>query len=198
MKIHDISQEIFSCVVYPGDDAPQMQPVKRIASGDTYNLTNFSMCAHNGTHIDAPFHFLEDGNTVEQISLDKTVGYCFVTDFVGILTPQDVDAILVQAKQAQSGAQHRILFKNDADITVESAEIIANCGVQLVGTTSQTVGNDNNFVAVHKTLLKGEIVLLEGLVLQNIPQGAYLLCAQPLALKGSDGAPVRAILVELE
>ncbi len=198
MKIHDISQEVFSCVVYPGDDAPQMQPVKRIASGDTYNLTNFSMCAHNGTHIDAPFHFLSDGNTVEQIDLHKTVGYCFVADFAGTLTSQIAEQILNQAKQSQRGAELRILFKNDVDITVESAQALAESGVQLVGVESQTVGNDNNFVAVHKTLLKAQIILLEGLVLKNVVQGAYFLCAQPLALGGSDGAPVRAILVELK
>lgn len=197
MKIHDISQEVFTSIVYPGDDAPQMQPVKRIANGDTYNLTNFSMCSHNGTHIDAPFHFLADGKTVEQIDLNKTVGYCFVSDFVGTLTPQDVDAILAQAKQAQSGAQHRILFKNDAVITEESAQALANAGVQLLGTTSQTVGDESNFVSVHKRLLKAEIVLLEGLVLQNVAQGTYFLCAQPLAIGGSDGAPVRAVLIEM-
>ena len=197
MKIHDISQEVFTSIVYPGDDAPQMQAVKRIANGDTYNLTNFSMCSHNGTHIDAPFHFLADGKTVEQIDLNKTVGYCFVSDFVGTLTPQDVDAILTQAQIAHDSAQQRILFKNDAVITEESAQALANAGVQLLGTTSQTVGDESNFVSVHKRLLKAEIILLEGLVLQNVAQGTYFLCAQPLAIGGSDGAPVRAVLIEM-
>lgn len=198
MKIHDISQEIFSCAVYPGDDAPQMQPVKRIAQGDTYNLTNFSMCAHNGTHIDAPFHFLADGNTAEQIPLDKTIGYCYVADFCGILTASNVQQILAQAQQSHSGAELRILFKGDTILTDESAQALANCGVQLVGVESQTVGNDNNFVAVHKTLLQAQIVILEGIVLKNVQQGVYFLCAQPLPLAGSDGSPTRAILVELQ
>lgn len=198
MKIHDISQEVFSCVVYPGDDAPVSQPVKRMSNGDTYNLTNFSMCAHNGTHIDAPFHFLADGNTVEQLPLHKTVGYCYVAEFCGTLTSTDVQNILAQAKQCHSGAELRILFKGDVDITIEASQALAESGVQLVGVQSQTVGNDNNFVDVHKTLLKAQIVLLEGLALQNVQQGAYFLCAQPLALKGSDGAPTRAILIELE
>ena len=197
MKIHDISQKVLSCKVYPGDDAPMLQPVKRMANGDTYNLSNFSMCAHNGTHIDAPFHFLPDGNTVEQIDLQKTVGYCFVSDFVGTLTQADVVPILTQAKSTHHGAELRILFKNDVVVTVESATALANAGVQLVGTTSQTVGDDNNFVAVHKTLLQVQVVLLEGLVLDAVQQGVYLLCAQPLTLEGADGAPTRAILIEL-
>ena len=197
MKIHDISQKVLSCKVYPGDDAPMLQPVKRMANGDTYNLSNFSMCAHNGTHIDAPFHFLADGNTVEKIDLQKTVGYCFVTDFVGSLSAKDAINLLEQAKQLCSGAELRILFKNDVVITEQSATALANAGVQLVGTTSQTVGDDNNFVAVHKTLLQAQVVLLEGLVLDAVQQGVYLLCAQPLALEGADGAPTRAILIEL-
>ena len=197
MKIHDISQKVLSCKVYPGDDAPMLKPVKRMANGDTYNLSNFSMCAHNGTHIDAPFHFLADGNTVEKIDLQKTVGYCFVTDFVGSLSATDAINLLDQAKQLCSGAELRILFKNDVVITEQSATALANAGVQLVGTTSQTVGDDNNFVAVHKTLLQAQVVLLEGLVLDAVQQGVYLLCAQPLALEGADGAPTRAILIEL-
>ena len=196
MKFYDISQEVFSCVVYPGDDAPIAQPVKRMSNGDTYNLTNFSMCAHNGTHIDAPFHFFEDGNTVENIPLHKTIGYCYVVDFCGTLTSQHVQAILAQAKLAHNGAQLRILFKGDVRITESSAQALANSNVQLVGVQSQTVGDDTNFVAVHKTLLKAQIVLLEGLVLKNVQQSAYFLCAQPLALKGSDGSPVRAVLIE--
>ena len=197
MKIHDISQKVLSCKVYPGDDAPMLQPVKRMANGDAYNLSNFSMCAHNGTHIDAPFHFLADGNTVEKIDLQKTVGYCFVTDFVGSLSATDAINLLDQAKQLCSGAELRILFKNDVVITEQSATALANAGVQLVGTTSQTVGDDNNFVAVHKTLLQAQVVLLEGLVLDAVQQGVYFLCAQPLALEGADGAPTRAILIEL-
>ena len=61
MQIYDISQEIFSCQVYPGDPKPEKQTLSAMKNGDLYNLTAFSMCAHNGTHIDAPFHFLPAG-----------------------------------------------------------------------------------------------------------------------------------------
>ena len=65
MKIYDISQEVFSCNVYPGDPKPERKTLSSTEKGDLYNLTAFSMCAHNGTHIDAPFHFLSEGKTVE-------------------------------------------------------------------------------------------------------------------------------------
>lgn len=197
MKFYDISQEIFSCVVYPGDDVPQMKAVKRMSNGDAYNLTNFSMCAHNGTHIDAPFHFFEQGNTVEQIPLEKTIGYCYVAEFCGDLTSQDVVNIIAKAQKSHVGAELRILLKGDVSITEDAAQTFVNSNVQLVGVQSQTVGNDTNFVDVHKLLLGAQIVILEGLVLKNVQQGVYFLCAQPLALEGADGAPTRAILIEM-
>lgn len=216
MKIYDISQEVFSCNVYPGDDAPQMQPVCRMDRGDTYNLTNMSMCVHNGTHIDAPFHFFNDGTTVENIPLSKMVGYCFVTDFNGILTAKDVQNIVNQAKNyaiptrkdvstTSNATQNpslddcwqRILFKGDVTVTPQSAQELVALGVQLVGTTSQTFGTKKTLVDVHKTLLSAQVVMLEGVRLQHVPQGRYLLCAQPLCLAGCDGSPTRAILIEM-
>ena len=74
MKIYDITQEVFSCQVYPGDPKPEKKILKSMANGEVYNLTSFSMCAHNGTHIDAPFHFIKDGKTVDEICLDAVVG----------------------------------------------------------------------------------------------------------------------------
>ena len=86
MKIYDISQETFSCKVYPGDPAPDRQRLAQMEKGDLYNLTAFSMCAHNGTHIDAPFHFLKDGKTVDQLGLVPFVGDCFVARHTGAVT----------------------------------------------------------------------------------------------------------------
>ena len=63
MKIHDISQELFSCEVFPGDPAPEKKTVLSMENGDKCNLTSLSMCAHNGTHVDAPYHFYRDGRT---------------------------------------------------------------------------------------------------------------------------------------
>ena len=74
MKIYDISQEVFSCQVYPGDPAPERELLKSMEDGEVYNLTALHMCAHNGTHIDAPFHFIPDGKTVEGIPLEAVVG----------------------------------------------------------------------------------------------------------------------------
>lgn len=190
MKLYDISQEIFSCVVFPGDPAPQKQTLCATAKGDLYNLTAFSMCAHNGTHIDAPFHFLPDGKTVEQMALETFVGPCWVAWHRGDVTADDAAAILEQAK-----GRERILIAGPAVVTAEAARVFADSGIRLLGNESQTVGPENGPMEVHKILLGRGIALLEGVVLQDVPQGSYFLCAAPLNLAGADGAPCRAILI---
>ena len=190
MKIYDISQEIFSCTVFPGDPAPRKQTLCTTAKGDLYNLTAFSMCAHNGTHIDAPFHFLPDGKTVEQMALETFVGPCWVSRHSGNVTARDAEAILEQAAGAE-----RILIAGPAVVTAEAARVFADSGIRLLGNESQTVGPEDAPMEVHKILLSRDIVLLEGVVLKNVPQGTYFLSAAPLNLAGSDGAPCRAILI---
>ncbi|MBQ5755837.1 MAG: cyclase family protein, partial [Erysipelotrichaceae bacterium] len=67
MEIYDISQEVFGCTVFPGDPSPEREILSDMNDGALYNLTAFRMCAHNGTHVDAPYHFYKDGKTVDQI-----------------------------------------------------------------------------------------------------------------------------------
>ena len=98
MKIYDISQEVFSCQVYPGDPAPRKEMLSLMEKGDLYNLTTFSMCAHNGTHIDAPFHFIKDGKTVDAICLEALVGMAFVAEHEGIVTGYDAVEIIKRRK----------------------------------------------------------------------------------------------------
>lgn len=74
MKIYDISQEVFGCRVYPGDPAPERKVLCSMEDGALYNLTAFQMCVHNGTHIDAPRHFIKDGKAVDALSLEPFVG----------------------------------------------------------------------------------------------------------------------------
>ena len=192
MKLYDISQEIFSCRVYPGDPAPEKQTLCATARGDLYNLTAFSMCAHNGTHIDAPYHFLPDGKTVEQLDLNTFVGNCYVARQDGDITASHAAAILQQAAGAK-----RILIAGSATVTLEAARVFAAAGICLLGGESQSVGPEDAPMAVHKTLLSQNIALLEGVVLTHVPQGHYFLSAAPLCLQGADGAPCRAYLMEV-
>ena len=193
MKIFDISQEVFSCDVYPGDPKPEKQTLCATAAGDLYNLTAFSMCAHNGTHVDAPFHFLGEGKTVEQMDLEAFVGPCFVARHRGDVTASDAEAILNKAEGIP-----RLLIAGDAVVTAEAARVFAAGNLRLLGNESQSVGPENAPMEVHRILLEREIVLLEGIRLQDVGEGMYFLCAPPLKLAGSDGAPCRAILMQFE
>lgn len=195
MRIYDISQEVFGCEVYEGDPAPKKETLFSMEKGDLYNLTAFSMCAHNGTHIDAPLHFLGNGDPVDKIPLSKTVGYAYVAGHDGVLTAADAQKIICEAKKSLPEASKRILIKGKATVSYEAAEVFANLGIELIGNESQTVGPEDAPMAVHKLLLGAKIVLLEGVRLAEVPYGVYFLFAAPLSLGGSDGAPCRALLV---
>ena len=192
MKIYDISQEVFSCKVYPGDPKPEKNTLCATERGDLYNLTAFSMCAHNGTHIDAPFHFLGDGKTVEKMPLDIFVGDCYVAHHTGNVTALDAAAILEKAAGVP-----RLLIAGPATVTEAAALVFADAGICLLGNESQSVGPENAPMQVHKILLSRDIALLEGVVLTDVAEGRYLLSAAPLSLAGADGAPCRACLIQL-
>ena len=193
MKIYDISQEVFSCAVYPGDPKPERNTLLSTATGDVCNLTALSMCAHNGTHVDAPFHFVHDGKTVDQMDLSVFVGDCFVARHSGEVTAADAQAITQKANGAQ-----RILIAGKATVTEEAASGFAAGKILLLGNESQTVGPENAPMAVHLILLQKGIALLEGVVLTDVPEGRYFLSAAPLNLGGADGAPCRAYLIQTE
>lgn len=190
MRLYDITQELFSCKVFPGDPAPEKQVLADMARGDLYNLTSFSMCAHNGTHIDAPLHFVRDGKPVDRLGLVPFVGDCFVARHEGAVTEADARSILSKANGVP-----RILIAGPATVTAEAASVFADAGLLLLGNESQTVGPENAPMQVHRILLGAGIALLEGVVLTGVPEGKYFLSAAPLNLAGCEGAPCRAFLI---
>ena len=164
--------------------------------GELYNLTAFSMCAHNGTHIDAPFHFIKDGKTVDAICLETFVGMVYVAEHHGIVSSNDAIEIIEKAKALNQEAAKRILIKGPAEVSLEAAKLFASRGVLLLGNESQTVGPEDAPMEVHQVLLGANIILLEGIRLAEVSEGIYFLNAAPLNLFGADGSPCRAILID--
>ena len=197
MKLYDISQEVFTCRVYPGDPAPKREVLRATKKGDACNLTAFSMCAHNGTHVDAPFHFLQDGKTVDAVPLDVFAGPAYVAEHDGALSGGDAEKILAKAQERDPEAAKRILIKGAAVVSPEAAAVFASNAVLLLGNESQTVGPEDAPKAVHLCLLGAEVVLLEGIRLSGVPDGAHFLNCAPLNLTDTDGAPCRAVLIDL-
>ena len=195
MKIIDISQELLTARVYDGDPAPKIESLSNMENGDLYNLSTLSMCLHNGTHIDAPSHFIKGGKTVDKIPLDAFVGKCFVAEHEGEISAEDAAKILEKA--AANNAVERILLKGNLTVTEDAARVFAGSKIKLLGNEGQTVGPTDTPMAVHLILLEKEIILLEGIVLTDAHEGVYFLSAAPLNIKGAEGSPCRAWLTEI-
>lgn len=195
--IYDISQPVFGCKVYPGDPEPTKELLSDIENGGEYNLSAFAMCAHNGTHVDAPMHFLKEGRGIGSVALEKFIGPAYVGTVQGDVGEREARMLLQAAQKAYPGAQRRILIRGDATVTEKAAVFFADAGIDLIGTESQSVGPEDAPMAVHLALLRAEVVLLEGIRLSKVSDGAYLLNCAPLNLGETDGAPCRAILMDL-
>lgn len=195
MKIIDISQELLSGKVYEGDPEPKLEPLRSMNNGDLYNLSALSLCLHNGTHIDAPRHFIKNGMTVDEIPISTLVGVCYVAEHQGNVTASDAIKILKNAQLAN--AAERILLKGNLTVTEEAAKEFAQAGILLLGNESQSIGPEDAPMAVHLALLTKGVILLEGIVLTDIKEGKYLLNAAPLNIKCAEGSPCRAWLAEI-
>ena len=198
MKIYDISQEVFGCQVYPGDPMPEKKELKSMEKGEVYNLTAFSMCAHNGTHIDAPRHFIQGGKTVDEISMDAFIGMAYVAEHSGVVTDNDATEIIANAKKQNMEAAKRILIKGEVEVSLEAANVFASSNILLLGNEPQSVGPQETPMAVHLALLSVDVILLEGIRLSAVPEGVYFLNAAPLNLAGTDGSPCRAVLIDIK
>ena len=198
MKIYDISQEVFDSQVYPGDPKPEKKELKSMGKGEVYNLTAFSMCAHNGTHIDAPRHFIQGGKTVDEISMDAFIGMAYVAEHSGVVTDNDATEIIANAKKQNMEAAKRILIKGEVEVSLEAANVFASSNILLLGNEPQSVGPQNAPMAVHLALLSADVILLEGIRLAEVSEGVYFLNAAPLNLAGTDGSPCRAVLIDIE
>ena len=188
----DITQELLSCRVYPGDPAPERTWLKRVGKGDPCNLSALSLCSHNGTHVDAPRHFLEEGRSLDQMGLEPFVGPCWVARREGEIGADAAAEILEKARAAD--AAERILAAGPCTLTEAGARVFAGAGLLLYGNESQTVGPEDAPKAVHLILLGADTALLEGVVLSGVEEGKYFLNAAPLKAAEGDGAPCRAWL----
>jgi len=209
MTIYDISLEITPTMpVWPGDPPVELSLAESIDRGDHVNLTRLGMSAHNGTHVDAPHHFLNDGRTVETLALDVLTGPCYVTQL-----PDDVDEISAEVlERVPVGAgTTRLLFgtsnsrfwssgtkafqRDFVALTEDGARWLVAHGIRLVGVDYLSVAPFGDSGPTHNVLLKAGVVIVEGLDLSRVPRGFYELYCLPLKLVGADGAPARAILI---
>ena len=209
-EIIDISVPVLPGMpVWPGDGDFRIVPVKRMAAGDKNNLSRLDCGVHTGTHVDAPWHFLEDGNTAEQLPLNAMIGEAFVAYL------QEVDVITADtlAQLALPGSTTRLLlrtrnselwetgvteFRKDfVALTSDAAQWLVDQGIHLIGVDYLSVHRYGDGPLTHQILLRAGIVIVEGLNLAGVAPGKYELICLPLRLDGADGAPARAVLRRL-
>ncbi len=208
MRIYDISLTISPEIpTWPGDPAVVVERAEKIEAGAQSNTSRLEMSAHTGTHVDAPYHFIATGNTVESLELRVLTGRAYVLHLpeAEVITAEVLDGagipprtrrVLFRTRNSDYWANGEKTFQRDfVAISGDGAEYLVNRGVKLVGVDYLSVAPFTDSVPTHKTLLKAGVVIVEGLDLSKVSQGRYAFYCLPLKIKGSDGAPARAILV---
>ena len=192
MNMYDISRDLLNCEIYPGDPTPFIEPIRQMNCGDGVNLSAIYASLHTGTHVDAPYHYNYEGKTIEKMSLEHFIGPCYVLSAFGPINGEDVDRNI-------SPSCSRLLIKGNggAFLTPSGAFAISKLGIKLVGIDSTSISSEEDEAAVHKELLNSNIAILEGLNLSDVSNGKYFLFAPPVKISGADGAPARAVLLDL-
>jgi arylformamidase len=207
MRLYDVSLPISNDLpVWPGDSAVSLVMTASILNGDKCNITQLQMGTHAGTHIDAPYHFLKDGATVDVIPIETFIGPCLVVELDSDTLIEKKDflkcnlnghsRILIKTKNSERWAKNITSFDKDyVALGIEAAQYLVENNTLLVGIDYLSIESfQSDDKPVHKLLLKYNITILEGLNLSEVNAGVYELICMPLKLQGCEGAPARVLL----
>ena len=207
MKIVDISLPVSTDIpLWPGSTEFALTWTDRIDKGHESNNSRIACDTHIGTHVDAPFHFVANGLTVDQIAPELLIGPCQVVNMPGLkhinaetlaaikLAPHTRRLLLKTDNSNLWVAKEKKFQKNYACLTESGAQWIVQQGISLVGIDYLSIGSYSNGVKTHQILLEANVVVLEGLNLSEADAGDYELICLPLKLAGAEGAPARVVL----
>jgi arylformamidase len=195
-----LSEEV-AC--FPGDPCFQREHTHRIAAGEPYNVSRLTLGTHSGTHVDAPYHFLEDGAKVDELSLDLLMGKVRVVSVAAReaverehLEQLDLRDDLRLFFKTRNSGQLRQPFQPDfVYLSPDAATFLVQVGIKLVGWDYLSVEKyQSPDFATHHTLLGAGVVIIEGLDLSLVDAGEYDMICLPLRLAGADGSPARVVL----
>lgn len=210
MKIHDISLTVTpNLPVWPGDRPIELERVSKMEEGAHNNVSELAFSVHVGTHVDAPYHFIADGKTIEQLKLEVLIGPAQVVELpeecelIGAADLQQAgiaegtQRVLLKTRNSHFWNQPGLPFQREfTSLAPDGAAYLVERGVRLIGIDYFSIAPFNDSVPTHRELLGAEVVVLEGANLSQVSAGMYQLYCLPLKLGGSDGAPARAILIE--
>lgn len=208
MRTYDITLTISPDLpTWPGDPGIEIQRVEKIEDGSNANVSRVDMGVHTGTHVDAPFHFLQDGVTVDQLNISLLTGRAYVLHLpdADVITskvleeaqiPPRTRRVLFKTRNSDLWAKEGSVFNTDfVGLSDDGAEYLVRRGVKLVGMDYLSVAPYKNSRPTHERLLEAGVVIVEGLDLSEVTQGRYTIYCLPLKIANSDGAPARAILI---
>lgn len=202
----DITVELSENVEeWPGDTPFSFEtPVTKEMSGSV-NIGKITTSTHIGTHVDAPFHFDNDGATIETLDVNRYIGDATVIEVVGKdeINKSDLEAhsingtILLIKTQA---APDKSVFPSEVPtLTLDAVSYLADKGIKLFGIDVPSVDLVNSkTLNIHHALHAQDIMIIENIVLDAVIPGVYDFIALPLKIKGADGSPVRAVIRKKE
>jgi arylformamidase len=208
LRTYDVTLTISSELpVWPGDPDVEISRVSKIEDGANANVSRMNMGVHTGTHVDAPYHFIENGKTVEALKLKNLIGRAYVVhlkDNVDMITrevlenaeiPPRTRRVLIRTRNSKQWSAPNKVFNTDyVAINEDAANYLVDRGVKLIGVDYLSVAPFEDTAPTHKVLLQAGVIIVEGLDLSKVSRGRYNFFCLPLKLEGSDGAPARAIL----
>ena len=209
MRTYDITLTISpDLVVWPDDPPVELFKTAAIANGSEANVSRIHMGVHTGTHVDAPYHFLDGGKTVDELEVGMLTGRAYVLHLdegVDLITREVIEASSIppRTKRVLFRTRNSNLWKDGhtkfdeeyVAIDPEAAALLIRRGVKLVGVDYLSVAAYTDTTPTHQILLQAGVIIVEGLNLSEVNQGRYTLYCLPLKIEGVDGAPARAILV---
>ena len=207
MRTYDITLTISpDLVVWPNDPQVDLTRTSKLEEGANANVSQMTLGVHTGTHVDAPYHLIEGGNTVDNLPLDLLIGRAYVLHLpeADLITldmlknssiPPRTKRVLFRTRNSEIWHSNKKTFqKNFVSLSSEAAEYLVARGVKLVGIDYLSIAPFGDSAPTHKILLSAGVIVVEGLNLSEVSQGRYTLYCLPLKLKGADGAPARAVL----
>ncbi len=205
MRVIDISMTVRSDMPVYHDD-PKKRPVhtvERSIPPDNSNESALYMNLHTGTHLDSPFHMIQGGWPTEFLPLERLITPCRVLDLTHVeekITRGDLEDLSIREGDfllfKTSNSAHQKWREDFVYLERSGAEYLASLRVGGVGTDALGIERAQPGHETHITLLRNEIVILEGLRLAHVEPGRYLLIALPVKIEGADGAPTRAVLIQ--
>lgn len=203
--IYDISPLITSdLAVFPGDVAFSRNISMDFSKGDSLSLSSITSTLHIGAHADAPSHYHKDGISIDQCSLDRYFGRCQVMDVSHLsdeMTLEKMGPIEILAERLlfkTKSLRSLSVWQNDfCFLSPELVKHLADKGVKLIGIDTPSMDfAKSKELAAHQAFYQCGISILEGLVLDDIKAGVYVLAAFPLKMAGAEASPVRAVLLD--